>query len=232
MVLHTENMLTESDLLMSLYVFYLNTVAEAVNSHWAEAFGLQPGSDVLRWGVIGDADGRQVAVAAGWSRELLLSAAAQSQSVHQLVLNLLHVRFPACSSNKQHTEEDRLVFCFKWNQTAARLPELSVSNRQMKVITDERKCFAVGLTGSGCRSLVVLVPDGDAAVVAGRAAVLAADRAAAGFCSRGRQRWRGEPVGGRRRRRGGRRHRRYYRFTGDVVRLRSLLLRDRRGFSS
>lgn len=91
-------------------------------------------------------------------------------------------------------------------------------------------CDHVGLTVDGCRSLVVLVPHGDAAVVTGRGAVLAADRVAAGgqfggLCSRRRQRWRGESGGGRKWWRGGRWHLRHYWFAGDVVRPRSLLLR-------
>lgn len=100
--------------------------------------------------------------------------------------------------------------------------------------TDKKNnMFAVGISGltvSGCRSLVVLVPHGDAAVVAGRGAVLAADRAAAcgrfgRFCSWGRQWWSGESGGAGRGWRGGQRHRRYNGFTGDVVGPRSLLLR-------
>ena len=79
-----------------------------------------------------------------------------------------------------------------------------------------------GLTVEGRRPLVAVVPHGDAAVVAGRDAVLAVHRAAAGgrlggLGGRRRQRRRGKPGGGRRGRRGSRRHLSHYRFTGDVV---------------
>lgn len=73
---------------------------DAADSHWAEPFGLQPGSDVGGRRVVGDADGRQAA-AARRNLKLLLSAATQSQSVHQLVLNLLHVGLPAWRSQTQ-----------------------------------------------------------------------------------------------------------------------------------
>lgn len=66
-----------------------------LNSHWAEAFGLQPGSDFIWRRVVGDAEARQAA-AARRRRKLLLGAATQSQPVHQLVLHLLHVGFPPC----------------------------------------------------------------------------------------------------------------------------------------
>ena len=74
------------------------------DSHWAEAFGLQPGFDLIWRRVVADVDARQAA-AARRNLKLLLSAATQSQSVHQLVLNLLHVGLPACrTSNRQKSQ--------------------------------------------------------------------------------------------------------------------------------
>lgn len=88
----------------------------------------------------------------------------------------------------------------------------------------------VGLTVAGGRSLVAVVPHGDAAVVAGRVAVLPADRVAvggrlSGFGSWRRQWRRRQHGGGRRQRRGGRRHRSHNWFSGDVVGPAGLFLR-------
>lgn len=69
--------------------------------HRAEAFKLEPGFDLLRCGVVGDV-GSEQSGAAWWSLELLLSAATESESVHQLVLNLLHVGLAAwCGSQEK-----------------------------------------------------------------------------------------------------------------------------------
>lgn len=86
---------------------------------------------------------------------------------------------------------------------------------------ETRVVMSFSLTVAGCRSLLAGFPHGDAAVVAGRVAVLPADGAAAfgGLCSRRRQRGRGQPgrVRGRRWRRGTRRHRSQNWFRWDVL---------------
>lgn len=69
-------------------------VSSHTHLHSAEAFNLEPGFHLLGRGVVADVGGGQTA-AARWSLELLLSAAAESESVHQLVLNLLHVGLAA-----------------------------------------------------------------------------------------------------------------------------------------
>lgn len=62
--------------------------------HSAEAFHLQPGFDLLGRGVVGDVSSG-LRGAAWRSLELFLSAATEGESVHQLVLNLLHVGLAA-----------------------------------------------------------------------------------------------------------------------------------------
>ena len=63
--------------------------------HWAEAFGLQPGSDLLRCGVVGDAE-RWSSAASSRDLKLLVGAPTQRQSLDKLVLDLVHGGHPAC----------------------------------------------------------------------------------------------------------------------------------------
>ena len=134
------------------------------DSHWAEAFGLQPGFDLVSRGVIGDADGR-AATAAGGNLEPLLSTAAQSQPVHQLVLDLLHVGFPACGEKEDQRRNTRP------NINGSRLLPENQLSAEFRWLLEQKPSLGPlksvsGLTVGGGRSLVAVVPHGDAAVVA------------------------------------------------------------------
>lgn len=74
------------------------------HSHGAEAFKLEPGFDLLRHGVVADVGCLQSGAARWWSLELLLSTATQSESVHQLVLDLLHVGLAALWVTHTHKQ--------------------------------------------------------------------------------------------------------------------------------
>lgn len=75
------------------------------DSHVAEALEVKPARHLLRCRVIRDVYWWNASGASG-SLKLLLSAATQSQSVHQLVLNLLHVWLTAWE-RETHTQTDR-----------------------------------------------------------------------------------------------------------------------------